>query len=109
MLLNQCVRTRFLRKEYTFSVNNRLIKQIDECPMGGPISVVFADIYLCKMEDDVASIKPLFYKRYVDDTYVRRKKNTKDELLEKLNTYHKNIKLTTRKSNKVPRHRNCET
>ena len=25
--------------------NNRLIKQIDGCPMGGPISVVFADIY----------------------------------------------------------------
>ena len=40
------------------------------------------------MENDVvAPIKPLFYKRYVDDTYVRRKKNTKDELFEKLNTY----------------------
>ena len=85
-----------LMKECTFSVNNRLIKQIDGCPMGGPISVVFADIYMCKMENDVvAPIKPLFYKRYVDDTYVRRKKNTKDELFEKLNTYHKNIKLTT--------------
>ena len=85
-----------LTKECTFSVNNRLIKQIDGCPMGGPISVVFADIYMCKMENDVvAPIKPLFYKRYVDDTYVRRKKNTKDELFEKLNTYHKNIKLTT--------------
>ena len=50
-------------KECTFSVNNRLIKQIDECPMGGPISVVFADIYMYKMEDDVvAPIKPIFYK-----------------------------------------------
>ena len=57
--------------------------------MGGPISVVFADIYMCKMEDDVvAPLKPKFYKRYVDDTYVRRKKNTTDELFEKLNTYH---------------------
>ena len=63
--------------------------------MGGLMSVVFADIYMCKMEDDVVGpIKPLFYKRYVDDTYVRRKKNTKDELFEKLNTYHDNIKLT---------------
>ena len=78
-------------KECTFSVNNRLIKQIDGCPMGGPISVVFADI-------KIAPTKPLFYKRYVDNTYVRRKKNTKDELFEKLNTYHKNIKLTTEKN-----------
>ena len=63
--------------------------------MGGPISVVFADIYMCKMEDDVvAPIKPIFYKRYVEDTYVRRKRNTKDELFENLNTYHDNIKLT---------------
>ena len=70
--------------------------------MGRPISEVFADIYMCKMEDYVvAPIKPIFYKRYVDDTYVRRKKNTKVELFEKLNTYHVNIK--------VSRHRNCET
>ena len=63
--------------------------------MGGPISLVFADIYMCKMEDDVATpIKPIFYKRYVNDTYIRRKKNTKDELFEKLSTYHDNIKFT---------------
>ena len=62
--------------------------------MGGPISVAFADIYMCKMEHDVvAPIKPIFYKQYVDNTYVRRN-NTKVELFEKLNTYHDNIKLT---------------
>ena len=84
-----------LTKECTFSVNNRLIKQTDGCPMGGPISLVFADIYMCKMEDDVvAPLKPIFYKRYVDDTSVRRKRNTTDELFEKLNTYRENIKLT---------------
>ena len=58
---------RKLTKECTFSVNNRLIKQIDGYPMGGPISVVFANIYMCKMEDDVvAPLKPISYKRYVD-------------------------------------------
>ena len=82
-----------LTKECTFSVNNGLIKQIDGCPMGGPISVVFADIYMCKMEDDVVTpLKLIFYKLYVDDTYLR-KKNTTNELFEKLNTYHHNIKL----------------
>ena len=69
------------------------------CPMGGPISVVFADIYMCKMEDDVvAPIKPIFYKRYVDDTYIRRKKNTKNELFENLNTYHDNITFTIKEN-----------
>ena len=83
-----------LTKECTFSVNNGLIKQIDGCHMGGPISVVFADIYyMCKMEDDVvAPLKLIFYNLYVDDTYLR-KKNTTEKLFEKLNTYHDNIKL----------------
>ena len=63
--------------------------------MGGAISVVFPNTYMCKMEDDVVSpIKLIFYKRYVDDFYIRRKKNTKDELFEKPNTNHNNIKLT---------------
>ena len=56
------------------------------------MSVVFTDIYMCKMEDDaVAPLKLIFYKWYVDDTFVRRKKNATDELFEKLNTYHDNI------------------
>ena len=80
---------------YDVSVNNRLLKQIDACLMGGPISVVFADIYMCKMEDDVvAPLKLISYKRYVDDTYVRKKKNTTDKLFENFNIYHDNIKLT---------------
>ena len=71
----------------TFSRNNRLIKQIDHCPMGGPILAVLFDIYVCKMEEDiVAPSKPLFYKRYVDDIYVRRKKNENDELYNALNS-----------------------
>ena len=74
-----------LTKECNFSVNNQSIKQIDGCVMGGPISVVFVKIYMFKMEDDfVAPIKPIFYKRYADDTYVRRKENTKEELIENL-------------------------
>ena len=56
-----------------FSANGKLLRQIDGSPMGGPISVVFPDIYMCKMEFGVVvPTKSLFYKRYVDDTYVRR-------------------------------------
>ena len=58
-----------------FFENNRLIKKIDGCPMGGPISVVLLDIYVCKFEEDIVALsKHLFYRSYVDDTYVRRKK-----------------------------------
>ena len=42
-----------LTKESIFSVNNRFIKQIDGCPMGSPISIIFSDIYVFKMEEDI--------------------------------------------------------
>ena len=67
--------------------------------MGGLNSVVFSDIYISKMEEDiVVPMKPQFYKRYVDDTYIRRKKNEPDSLFEKLSSYHLNIKLTIEKN-----------
>ena len=63
--------------------------------MGGPISAVLLDIHVCKMEEDIVTpSKPLFYKRYVDDNYVKRKKNETDELSNVFNLYHQNIKLT---------------
>ena len=84
-----------LPKECVFSANGKLLKQIDGSPMSGPISVVFSDIFMCKMEFDVvAPAKPLFCKRYVDDAYVHRKKNIRDMLFEDLKSYHQNIKLT---------------
>ena len=72
-----------LTKELVFSVNDRLIKQIDGCPMGGPISVIFPDIYMCKMEEDVVKpLKPIFYKRYVDDMHGKRNRNEADNLFD---------------------------
>ena len=84
-----------LAKESHFSGNNCLIKQIDGCPMRGPISVIFSGICMCKMEEDVVKpLKPIFYKRYVDDTYLKRKRNKADTLFDALNLYHPNIKFT---------------
>ena len=38
--------------------------------MGGPVSVAFSDIFMCKMEEDVVvPAKPIFYKRCIDDTF----------------------------------------
>ena len=84
-----------LAKDCIFSVNGRLIKQIDGCSMGGVLSVVFSGIFMAKMEKDVVKpVTPIFYDRYVDDIYTRRKKNTEDQLFSALNNYHPNIKLT---------------
>ena len=51
------------------------------------MSAVFSVIYLSKMEEDiVAPMKPHFYKRCVDNTYIRRKKNKPDSYFKKLNS-----------------------
>ena len=48
-----------LTKECVFVMNNKLIKQVNGCPMGDPISAVFSGIYVSKMEEDiVAPMKP---------------------------------------------------
>ena len=45
--------------------------------MGAPISVAIANIFMAKLEKDVIKPPyPIFYKRYVDDTYVRREKGS---------------------------------
>ena len=85
-----------LATEVTFTINNNFFKQTaDGCTMGGPLSVTFSDIFMIKMENDIViPMKPIFYCRYVDDIYSRRKKNIEDSLFKALNSYHKNINLT---------------
>ena len=62
--------------------------------MGGPVSVIFSDMFMSKIKEDaIVPAKPIFHKRYVDDTYIHRKKNVNDELFQNLNSYQTNIKL----------------
>ena len=50
---------------------------------------------MIKMESEIVlSLKLLFYGRYVDDIYNRRKKFKHDQFLEKLNNCRPKIKLT---------------
>ena len=84
-----------LANEVTFTINNNFVKQTDGCAMGGPLSVTFSDIFMIKMENDIViPTRPVFYHRYVDDIYNRRKENIEDSLFKALNSYYKNIKLT---------------
>ena len=81
------IQKEWITKGSVFSVNGRLIKQKDGCPMGGSMSGIFADIFMHKLEQDIVVPRnPLFYARYVDDTT--------DELFVALNNYHPNIKYT---------------
>ena len=72
-----------------------MIKQVDGCPMGGPIPVVLSNIFCVKMEVDVIKpLKPKLYKIYVNDMYCKQIKNKQDKFFGKLNNYHPNIMLT---------------
>ena len=85
-----------LPTEVTFTFNNKFCKQIDGYTMGAPLSVTLGDIYMVKIEIDVAHpLKPMFYSRYVDDIYNRHRKDEFDGVFHALNNYHENIKLTT--------------
>ena len=62
--------------------------------MGGPWSVTLRVLDMIKTEKHMGTpLKPIFYKKFVDDIYNRRKKDIHDNLSERLNNYHRNIKL----------------
>ena len=84
-----------LTTECAFQFNQNLFKQTEGCSMGGPLSVTLADIHMIRTEKDIVTpLKPVFYRRCVDEIYTRRKKGIQDKLYERLNNYHPNIKLT---------------
>ena len=82
-----------LATECTFKFNNRFLTQVDDCTMGGPLSVTFSHLYMFKMENDVViPSKAIFYHRFVDDIYSRWKLGD-IVLLDRLSSNHRNIKL----------------
>ena len=84
-----------LTTENTFMLNSNYYKQIDRCTVGGPLSVIFSDIYMTKTEEEVVKPKtPSFYKRFVDDIISKKKKDRPDLLFENLNNHHPNITYT---------------
>ena len=85
-----------LTQNCVFSVKKKVVKQVDGCPMGGAISVITSDINMNRLEKErVMPLKPKFYKRYVDGTITKIKKNTDiDKLIRSTNSHHPNIKLT---------------
>ena len=85
-----------LTTECAFQFNKNLFKQTAGCSMGGPLSVTLADIHMIRTKKDIVTpLKPIFYKRFVDDICNKMKKGIHDNLYETLNNYHPTIKLRT--------------
>ena len=66
--------------------NYNLLKQTNACTMVGPLSVTLEDIYMIRIKTDVVvSIRPKFYKQYMDGIYNDHQKYSVDELYDGLN------------------------
>ena len=53
--------------------------------MGGPLSIMFSNIYMTKTEGEVVKLTNLrFYERFIDDIISKKKKDQPDLLFEKI-------------------------
>ena len=83
-----------------FIFNGKIYKQVDGMAMGSPLGPTFANIFMCHLEETFLqdcphAFKPLFYKRYVDDTFVLFKHQSHATMfLNFINNLHPNIKFT---------------
>ena len=83
-----------------FLFNNRIFKQIEGLGMGLPLGPTFANIFMCYHEklwlrECPDHFKPVFYTRYVDDTFVLFRDESHYKLfLNYINSKHVNINFT---------------
>lgn len=63
-LLNWVLRTNYLEHD------NHLYLQISGTAMGTPLAVAYANLVLWYIETDCLDLKPIMYKRYIDDLFV---------------------------------------
>ena len=88
-------------KESFISFNGCFYKQIDGVAMGSPLGPTFANIFLCYHEEKwlnscPVDIKPLFYRRYVDDIFLLFDKPEQVDCFKAyMNSRHPNMKFTS--------------
>ena len=84
-----------------FLFDGEIYKQIDGVAMGSPLGPTLAMAFMCYMEelwlaDCPLEFKPLFYKRYVDDSFlIFKSRDQIEKFLNYLNNKHSNIKFTS--------------
>ena len=87
-------------KHCFFMFDGKFYRQLDGLGMGLPLGPTFANIFLCFHESLWLSncpdqFKPVFYKRYIDDTFLLFRHSSHIQLfLDYLNSQHPNIKFT---------------
>ena len=92
-------------KESFFMFNNKFYKQIDGVAMGSPLGPALANIFMCNFEnkwlkDCPHSLKPVFYRRYVDEISVLFSSLDQAEKFKKyLSSKHPNINFSLEKEN----------
>ena len=83
-----------------FIFNGKAYIQTDGMAMGSPLGPTFANIFMCSLEERMLddcplAFHPLFYNRYVDDTFLLfRDRYQADNFLEYANNVHPNINFT---------------
>ena len=83
-------------KDVPFMFNGELYLQIDGVMMGSPLGAIFANIFMCELENSLIPTIPELkrWSRYVDDTFAFIKTGKEKHVLEKLNGFHQDIKFT---------------
>ena len=94
---------KFATSESCFIFNNKLYSQIDGVTMGSSLGPIFANAFLCNREekwldDCPIEFKPIYYRRYVDDTFLIFKcEDDNRRFFQYINSRHRNIKFTYEK------------
>ena len=87
-------------EETCFVFDGKLYKQCDGVSMGSSLGPHYANSFLCKHEKKWLNecpehIKPLQYKRYVDDIFIlTRDREHHQQFLDYMNSRHENISFT---------------
>ena len=93
-------------KEVPFSFNNQLYMQVDGVMMGSPLGPLFANIFMCELENTLIPKLSMItnWMRYVDDTFAFIKPGEEEYVKNELDNYHQNIKFTyeMEKDGKLP-------
>jgi len=92
-----------------FSFDGKYYRQHNGVAMGSPLAPLLADIFMIQLENKLMTqlrgAEVMWYKRYVDDTFVLVDKNANiDNIKYILNSYHPDIQFTSadEKDNELP-------
>ena len=95
---------RLILKENSFQFNGKNYLQIHGTAMGTKMAVAFANIFMAYIETEILGksvIKPLIWKRYIDDIFLLWdvSKQDIDKFITQANSHHPTIKFTAEISN----------